>query len=193
MGSEMCIRDRIAVYSQFNEIGEWEVFEKEDYPLTQEQALNNLSYSMEELFSTCEFNQVSNYDRSELSLVGYQGRARRDLGKIREKVENGEGGVLPLLGEKMGNNQDGISGHLGFFIANIGQKDFRGQSRVYLEQLSRCGEPSRAEKLEYFENFRDLLTDACSTSGGTLSGYTSGNGFFIDEGSYSDWSLGQCK
>ena len=178
---------------------------EEDYPLTQEQALNNLSYSMEELFSTCDFNQGGgNYDNNcmrgcDLSLVGYRNRARHALNEIREKVDTGQSGVRPLLGKihkHSGSatwNQDGVSGDLGFFIANIGQTNFRGKRKSYLEQLSKCGEPSRAEKLKYFENFRDLLTDACSTSGGTLSGYTSGNGFFIDEGSYSDWSLGQCK
>ena len=74
--------------------------------------------------------------------------------------------------------------------------DNRGREYCELrntEHAEACGKISNQEKLAYFETFRDRLSDACSTLGGTWSDYTTGNGYFTDEGSYSDWTLGQCK
>ncbi len=166
-----------------------------------EEALDNLSDAMEELFATCPhsgYEDISNWhsSRDVPRLVRKRESAREDLDKAREKVNDGQGGARPLLGklnELSGGgatwNQHGVAGHLGWFISNIGGEDKNSK----FTRMAKCGGQGNDEKQELFESFRQLLTDACTAMDGEWKGYTIGNGRFVDQGSYSDWTMGQCK
>jgi len=181
-----------------------ETEEEAENQIVQEEALDNLSDAMEEMFSTCNLN-VPGCTRSCNSRPKERRADARDaLKEARNNIKTGEGGVRKLLGRlvKLDGratwNQFGLAADLAFFIAKFGMThtDYSGQEYCELRNTKHkdaCGKISREEKLAYFETFRDLLTDACTAVDGTWSDYTSGNGQFKDEGSYGDWTLGQCK
>ena len=114
--------------------------------------------------------------------------AREDFDKARE------GSDKEALGRCAGSctragNADGVAGHLGMFISNIGGEDINDR----FTRMAKCGGQGTDEKQKLFESFRELLTNACTAMDGEWKGYTIGSGHFVDQGSWGDWGMGQCK
>jgi len=235
-----------------------ETEEEAENKIARMEALDNLSDAMEEMFSTCDFNQGSgNYDDNSthgpsLPLADYRNGARHALAQARKQMRKGsvdtesinesftecdsmgkkkgakypykpkmncfrelfdtvaeaeakaqgmDAKVRPLLGRLAKDGKriaplarhDGIAQDLSYFIASIGQREFKGTYKAYLAKLSECGNQGKREKSEYFESFRDILTETCTAFDGEWSGYTG-----LIRVDYIDFqmawgSLGGCK
>ena len=98
-----------------------------------------------------------------------------------------------ILGHNFINDQFGLAGKIGFWIANNGRDS---SHRPGWQPRQRCSEDeehyNNETRLQLFEKFRDLFQASCNTVGGKWDKFTIGNGKFVDRGSYSDWDIGQC-
>ena len=177
-----------------------ETEEEAENKIARMEALDNLSDAMEEMFSTCDFNQGSgNYDDNStiglsLPLADYRNGARHALAQTRKQMRKGsvdtesinesftecdsmgkkkgakypykpkmncfrelfdtvaeaeaeaqgmDAKVRPLLGRLAKDGKriaplarhDGIAQDLSYFIASIGQREFKGTYRAYLAKL----------------------------------------------------------
>jgi hypothetical protein len=123
------------------------------------------------------------------------------VAEAEAKAQGMDAKVRPLLGRLAKDGKriaplarhDGIAQDLSYFIASIGQREFKGTYKAYLAKLSECGNQGKREKSEYFESFRDILTETCTAFDGEWSGYTG-----LIRVDYIDFqmawgSLGGCK
>ena len=113
--------------------------EVHDNLVDKEEALDNLSDAIEGLFAICPhsgYEDISKWHSSQdvPRLVLYRESAREDLEKAR--IDNAK----EVLGKCYGSctragNADGVAGHLGMFISNIGREDRNSE----FTRLVECG------------------------------------------------------
>ena len=174
--------------------------------IVQEEALDNLSDAMEEMFSTCVLDVPECKSSCEFVNRDYRERARNALKKARNRIEEGKGEVRELLGRLAKDGKriaplarhDGIAQNLAYFIADFGATHRDNNCREYCKYRNtkhkdNCGKLSREEKIAYFESFRDILTETCTAFDGEWVGYTG-----LIRHNYCDFgvpwgALGGCK